>query len=102
MDLLLKKHDYADELIEQLQNLSIERAAEIEARGEFGVDLSWETGEAFDAGRFSVQIWNGSYAYAGPNTITVPKFKLRRFDDELAAELADVLEEIWDGRKDSA
>lgn len=40
LDLLLKKHDYADELIEQLQNLSVEGAAEIEACGEFGVDLS--------------------------------------------------------------
>ena len=55
LDLLLKKHDYADELIEQLQNLSVEGAAEIEACGEFGVDLSWETGEAFDAGQFSAK-----------------------------------------------
>ena len=29
LDLLLKKHDYADELIEQLQNLSVEGDAEI-------------------------------------------------------------------------
>ncbi|WP_223429122.1 hypothetical protein [Tateyamaria pelophila] len=88
---ICKDHTY--EILEQLDSDG-GHDKWLDLNGEFGIAVAWDSIEDLEKGQFTVKLWDGSRAYAGPNERTMRGFSLDNYSSNIETELALEIGEV--------